>query len=505
MRWIAAAWAASRSSSERSPNVDAKPDQVLLESLDRGLLTLTLNRPERRNALNPELGLRLVEAATRAAADPDVRAVLLKGAGGTFCVGGDVKAMASGAGQNETPDRRFELLRHRVEVSRLLHDMRKPTVAMISGSAAGAGLSLALACDLRIAGKSAKLTTAFAKVGLSGDYGGTYFLTRLVGSAKARELYLTSPILMADEALALGLVTRVVPDAELEAAAHELAMSLAQGPSIALGYIKQNINTAERSTIEAVLDTEAMNHVRCTQTEDHHEAAKALWRNARRRSGDDSERQIPPPLIFLLDAHLDGGRPGVADVLDVIDLVTLAQLLEIAGQHAVAVEVQQPAFLGQQEAEILLGIAFRDLAQKLVLGIVLGVASATATLALLLQLAKLVLGDAERFVDRVVHIGRLKLALQMIGLMSNHEVLAARNTHLDAHHRRDRAAAGLGALVDPDAAADEPIVDLLQFFYALADLLLGPRGAFHVVERDLDRDLHGHAPRCCEHLSRTHG
>ena len=169
-----------------------------------------------------------------------------------------------------------ELLRHRVEVSRLLHDMRKPTLAMISGSAAGAGLSLALACDLRIAGKSAKLTTAFAKVGLSGDYGGTYFLTRLVGSAKARELYLTSPILMADEALALGLVTRVVPDAELEAAAHELAMSLAQGPSIALGYIKQNINTAERSTIEAVLDTEAMNHVRCTQTEDHHEAAKAF-------------------------------------------------------------------------------------------------------------------------------------------------------------------------------------------------------------------------------------
>src|SRR5438132_14214254 len=147
--------------------------------------------------------------------------------------------MASGAGQNETPDRRFELLRHRMEVSRLLHDMRKPTVAMISGSAAGAGLSMALACDLRIAGKSAKLTTAFAKVGLSGDYGGTYFLTRLVGSARARELYLTSPILMADEALALGLVTRVVPDEELEAAAPELAISLAQGPSVAVGHMKR--------------------------------------------------------------------------------------------------------------------------------------------------------------------------------------------------------------------------------------------------------------------------
>jgi 2-(1,2-epoxy-1,2-dihydrophenyl)acetyl-CoA isomerase len=256
--------------------MDAQADQVLLESLDRGLLTLTLNRPDRRNALNPELGRRLVEATSRAASDPAVRAILLKGAGGTFCVGGDVKAMAAGTGHDETLDRRFETLRQRVEVSRLLHDMRKPTIAMIAGAAAGAGLAMALACDLRIAGKSAKLTTAFAKVGLSGDYGGTYFLTRLVGSAKARELYLMSPILTADEALAMGLLTRVVPDDELEAAAQELAMSLAQGPSIALGYIKQNINTAERSTIDAVLDTEAMNHVRCTQTEDHREAAKAF-------------------------------------------------------------------------------------------------------------------------------------------------------------------------------------------------------------------------------------
>src|SRR5438128_881986 len=142
----------------------ANMDEVLLESLDDGLLTLTLNRPERRNALNPELGLRLVEAATRAATDPDVRAVLIKGAGGTFCVGGDVKAMAAGgAGRNETLDRRFELLRQRMEVSRLLHEMRKPTLAMIAGSAAGAGLSIALACDLRLAGKSAKLTTAFGR------------------------------------------------------------------------------------------------------------------------------------------------------------------------------------------------------------------------------------------------------------------------------------------------------------------------------------------------------
>src|SRR6266487_94095 len=447
--------------------MDAKPEQVLLESLERGLVTLTLNRPERRNALNPELGLRLVEAATRAATDPEVRAVLLKGAGGTFCVGGDVKAMVAGAGRDETPDRRFELLRHRVEVSRLLHDMRKPTLAMISGSAAGAGLSLALACDLRIAGKSAKLTTAFAKVGLSGDYGGTYFLTRLVGSAKARELYLTSPILMADEALALGLVTRVVPDAELEAAARELAVSLAQGPSVALGYIKQNINAAELN-----------------------------------RPGQSQCRRLSALNPFL-HPHLDRGRPGVADVLDIIDLVARAQFLEIAGQHTVAGEIQEPALLGQQEAEILLGIELRDLPQKLVLGVVLGLAG--AALALVLQLDQLILGDPERFVDGVVKIGCLKFALQMIGLMGHHEVLAARDSHLNAHHRRDRAAAGLGALIDPDAAASEPIVDLLQLLDPVADLLLRPGGACHVVEGDLDGALHGRALCCCEHLSRTYG
>src|SRR6185312_5900077 len=104
--------------------------------------------------------------------------------------------------------------------------------------------AIALACDLRVASTSVKITTAFAKVGLSGDYGGTYFLTHLLGSAKARELYLMSPVLTAQEALALGMVSRVVPDAEVETVAHDLAMSLAQGPSVTLGYIKRNINNA---------------------------------------------------------------------------------------------------------------------------------------------------------------------------------------------------------------------------------------------------------------------
>lgn len=250
-------------------------NDMVLQKLEGGLLTITMNRPERKNALNPEMVAGLVEAARRAADDPEVRAVLFKGAGGSFCVGGDVKSMA--AGRAPLP---FEVkmanLRRGMEVSRILHQMPKPVVAQLDGAAAGAGLSMALSCDLRIASESCKITTAFARVGFSGDYGGTYFLTQLLGSARARELYLTSPVLTAKEAHAIGMVTKVVPDAEIDAAAHELALSLAQGPSIALGYIKRNINNAEHLPLEDCFDGEAIHHTRCSDTDDHKEAAKAF-------------------------------------------------------------------------------------------------------------------------------------------------------------------------------------------------------------------------------------
>jgi 2-(1,2-epoxy-1,2-dihydrophenyl)acetyl-CoA isomerase len=248
---------------------------MVLQNLDSGLLTITMNRPDRRNALNPDMTIGLVEAARRATEDHEVRAVLLKGAGGTFCVGGDVKSMA--AGRAPLPfEAKMANLRRGMEVARLLHVLPKPVVAQVDGAAAGAGLSIALACDLRVAGASAKITTAFAKVGLSGDYGGAFFLTKMLGSAKARELYLMSPVLTAQEALALGMVTRVVPDAEVGAAAHELAMSLAQGPTVTLGYIKRNINNAESLSLEACFDGEAIHHSRAGETADHKEAAKAF-------------------------------------------------------------------------------------------------------------------------------------------------------------------------------------------------------------------------------------
>jgi 2-(1,2-epoxy-1,2-dihydrophenyl)acetyl-CoA isomerase len=254
---------------------EEKMTEVLVERIDDGVLTLTMNRPERLNALNPEMLARLHDALLRAAADRAVAVIVVAGAGRAFCAGGDVKAMAEG-GRSETFDERAQGLRQRMEAARLLHDMPKPTIAMLRGAAAGAGLSLALACDLRIAGDTARLTTAFAKVALSGDFGGSYFLTRLVGPAKARELYFTSPILSAAEAQALGLVTRVVADAELEEATQALAVSLARGPRVTLGYMKQNMNLAEQAGLAEVMDAEALRHTRCGQTEDHREAAAAF-------------------------------------------------------------------------------------------------------------------------------------------------------------------------------------------------------------------------------------
>jgi 2-(1,2-epoxy-1,2-dihydrophenyl)acetyl-CoA isomerase len=163
-----------------------------------------------------------------------------------------------------------------MEVSRWLHEMPKPTIAMVRGAAAGAGLSLALACDMRIASDSSKYGTAFARVGYSGDFGGSYFLTQLVGTAKARELYLTADLVDAQQALALGMVNRVVPDAMLETETMALATRLAKGPSVAYRYMKRNLNAAESGGLKDVLDLEAWGHTRSGMTEDWREATRAF-------------------------------------------------------------------------------------------------------------------------------------------------------------------------------------------------------------------------------------
>jgi 2-(1,2-epoxy-1,2-dihydrophenyl)acetyl-CoA isomerase len=251
--------------------------QDLLESVEDGVAVLTLNRPDRLNAMSRPMLDALLAALPRLAADHEVGAVVLTGAGRAFCAGGDVKAMAEGReSEGTTLEERAQALRGRMEVSRWLHEMPKPTIAMVRGAAAGAGLSLALACDLRVAGDTARFAPAFARVGYSGDFGGSWFLTRLVGTAKARELYYTADIVDAQHALVLGLVNRVVPEARLEEETRALARRLAAGPRVALRYMKRNFNAAETGTLKDSLDLEAWHHTRCGMTEDHREAAKAF-------------------------------------------------------------------------------------------------------------------------------------------------------------------------------------------------------------------------------------
>ncbi len=254
--------------------------QQLIESHADGIATLTMNRPDARNAMTGEMVQGLLEALPRLAQDSQVRCVVLTGAGGAFCAGGDVKGFASGAAGSGGPapslEERAAGLRGGFEVAKMLHELAKPTLAAIPGPAAGAGLSMALACDLRVALDTAKMTTAFAKVGLSGDYGISYFLPYLVGQAKARELLFTAPVISGQQAFDMGLVNQVADADGYSDLVAATAKQLASMPTIALGYMKGNLNAAYTGTLSQALDREAVGMARCFTTEDHQNAAKAF-------------------------------------------------------------------------------------------------------------------------------------------------------------------------------------------------------------------------------------
>jgi len=252
----------------------------LLAALDDGVLTLTMNRPDARNAMSGAMTLALAQQLASAELDPAVKCIVLTGAGKGFCAGGDVKGMAA-SGDGTVGTNTIDGAIHRQRVNQRatagkLFKMPKPTIAALPGAAAGAGLSLALACDMRIMASNAILTTAFARVGFSGDYGGTYFMTQLIGSAKARELYFLSDRVSAEEALRLGLANWVCDPAELTARTREIALRLATGPIVAYRYMKENLNRALSGDVDDCLDLEATHHVHCGQTEDHREATKAF-------------------------------------------------------------------------------------------------------------------------------------------------------------------------------------------------------------------------------------
>ena len=252
----------------------------LLAALSEGVLTLTLNRPEARNAMSREMNQALQQQLAAAEFDPAVRCIVLTGTGKGFCAGGDVKGMAArgdGTLGEFTIDEAIARQRaNQRATAGKLFKMPKPTLAALPGAAAGAGLALALACDLRIMASSAILTTAFARVGFSGDYGGSYFLTQLVGTAKAREMYFLSDRVSADDALRLGLTNWVCAPDELLAKTTEIARRLASGPTVALRYMKENLNRALAGNVDECLDLEATHHIHCGQTEDHREATKAF-------------------------------------------------------------------------------------------------------------------------------------------------------------------------------------------------------------------------------------
>ena len=254
--------------------IDTGTEDLLCRVEDR-VAVLTLNRPEARNALTWELKWALLDVIPKLGQDDGVGCLLLTGAGASFCAGGDTKNMKK-EGTPPSPKDRVKILRREHQIPAWIHRLEKPVIAALPGAAAGAGFSLALACDIRIAAESAFVTTSYAKLGLSGDYGGWWFLSQLVGAARARQLYFTAERIGAAECERLGIVNRVVPDAELEQAAFEFARSLAAGPPIAYRYMKQNLNRALESDLRTCLDFEADRMVRGAMTDDYLEAVAAF-------------------------------------------------------------------------------------------------------------------------------------------------------------------------------------------------------------------------------------
>jgi 2-(1,2-epoxy-1,2-dihydrophenyl)acetyl-CoA isomerase len=246
----------------------------LLERTEDGIAWLTLNRPDRLNAFSPPMLTTLREALQRLSSDPGVGVVVITGAGRGFCAGGDVKTMAERTAQGF--EERVEGLRRMHQLPLLIRTMPKVVIAMVNGPAVGAGLGLAMACDLRIAGRSARFGTGFAGVGYSGDFGGSWTLTRLVGTTKARELYFLGDIIDSAAALALGLANRVVEDEALQRETTALARRIADGPRVAYGYMKRNLFAAETEPFAAVLEMEALHQARTAMTEDHLEASTAF-------------------------------------------------------------------------------------------------------------------------------------------------------------------------------------------------------------------------------------
>ena len=254
-------------------------EQILVEHKN-GLATVTLNRPNQMNALTVEMLQALPVVLRELAKDDAVRCVLLTGAGDrAFSAGADMNPTANTGGNKlfkPELEPSIDLLNEFQEASWLLHRMTKPTVAALNGATAGASLSVALACDFRVASDTAIFTTAFVRIGFSGDFGGSFFMTHLIGAAKTRELYMLGDRIGAEEALALGLVNRVFPAADFRAETATFVQRLLDGPPIALRYIKRNLNLALTGDLRTSLDLEAEAMMRTGRSDDFRNAVRAF-------------------------------------------------------------------------------------------------------------------------------------------------------------------------------------------------------------------------------------
>jgi 2-(1,2-epoxy-1,2-dihydrophenyl)acetyl-CoA isomerase len=259
---------------EAAHNASAQP--LVLEESSGSVSTLRMNRPDRLNALNVPLGLALAAALQRAAADHSVRAVVLTGAGRAFCAGGDLTALR-GARDRNAPHELKELLAAGRQIVLTIAAMPKPVIAAVNGAAAGGGMNLSLACDVRIASDQAVFAESFANIGLYPDFGGTYYLPRLVGEARAAELFFTGEIISASQAEKIGIVSHVVPAADFEEETRRLAGRLAAAPPLPVRNVKQALRGRHLSELERVLDEENRFQVECFLSQDAGEGFEAFF------------------------------------------------------------------------------------------------------------------------------------------------------------------------------------------------------------------------------------
>jgi 2-(1,2-epoxy-1,2-dihydrophenyl)acetyl-CoA isomerase len=249
----------------------------ILFDLENKVLTITLNMPEKLNPIGDTMTPFAIERIKEAVTDTAVGAIVLTGAGRAFCAGGDVSNMGGrGTAVPKTFEENVEHQRGRHELPLLLHSIPKVTIAAVNGHAMGAGLGLACSCDLRLSSEKGKFGTAFANVGLGGDFGTTWQLNRLLGEAKSKELFFLTDIIDAQEALRIGLVNRVLPEENFMGHVREIAERIANGPLVSYRWMKENLNESSHVDFKTMLDKEAVTHLRCAQTEDNKEGVAAF-------------------------------------------------------------------------------------------------------------------------------------------------------------------------------------------------------------------------------------